>query len=286
MSQNTVANKNIPTSLFSYAFCKKIDNRNPQNNKEFDDYIKELALLAAPENWGKSNGLKKEHHILHNYIHYTFQKISSDYNNESDINKKYLIIAENETKCCFNTGLFTSRYERIFCLFEKNKVPKRQEWYLMGFFKESDSSLASFNVLPNRAEYFSDPRELIFDYRIPIRPNKDHILGDPENIKRLPRKFQSPESEQLISILFDGAVNIAEKKVSANYKLAIPQYFNGKVQLLIPVCLETDKADIALAIEREGDVYKARTCLTLEMAYNNARLIVRPEVNWLEPDQW
>jgi len=24
------------------------------------------------------------------------------------------------------------------------------------------------------------------------------------------------------------------------------------------------------------------TCLTLEMAYNNARLIVRPEVNWLE----
>jgi hypothetical protein len=43
------------------------------------------------------------------------------------------------------------------------------------------------------------------------------------------------------------------------------------------------RADLALSVDRVGDVYRAATVLTLDMAYNNARLIARPDRGWLEP---
>lgn len=73
-----------------------------------------------------------------------------------------------------------------------------------------------------------------------------------------------------------------KKKVSANYKLAIPQYYDGKIQLLLPLCLMSDDIpDIAIAVTKKENSYQGHTCLTLDMAYNNARLIAKPESNWL-----
>ena len=43
-----------------------------------------------------------------------------------------------------------------------------------------------------------------------------------------------------------------------------------------------DKPELALTIQREDGFYAARTCLTLDMAYNNARLICRPETSWIK----
>ena len=280
-SLGTTGINSIPTSIFQFAFCRRIDRRDPSKNKTFEDFIEELYDLTSTENWGDS--LTKKHPILHNYIHHTFQKLSGDYNKNTSPADRDKIICIKNNHACFNTGLFTDRYESIYCLFEKNRLPNKQPWYLIGFAKESDVALSRFSCLPERAQYFSDPRELIFDYRMQIRPNKDHILGDAENIKRLPTHFQDPAQSSMLYRLFDGTVQQAEKQISANYKLAVPQYYNGNIQLLIPLSLDSDKPQLALAIQRDGQVYTARTCLTLEMAYNNARLIVRPEVNWLEP---
>lgn len=77
-----------------------------------------------------------------------------------------------------------------------------------------------------------------------------------------------------------------KKKVSANYKIAVPQYFNGKIQLLLPLCLKDGKTpDLALVVTKndKGNFYQGHTCLTMDMAYNNARLIARSESNWLVP---
>ncbi len=41
-------------------------------------------------------------------------------------------------------------------------------------------------------------------------------------------------------------------------------------------------ADLALVIEKENGVYRASTCLTLDMAINNARLIAKPDDEWLK----
>ena len=83
--------------------------------------------------------------------------------------------------------------------------------------------------------------------------------------------------------ILTGAVELMKRRVSANYKLAIPQCYEDKIQLLLPLCLDTDegKPDLALAVTKLDNCYQGYTCLTLDMAYNNARLIAKPESGWL-----
>lgn len=86
----------------------------------------------------------------------------------------------------------------------------------------------------------------------------------------------------LLRRAFEGAVVEAARRAAANYTLAVPQFYGGRIQLLLPLCLTGDKPELALTIQREDGFYAARTCLTLEMAYNNARLICRPETSWIK----
>jgi hypothetical protein len=43
------------------------------------------------------------------------------------------------------------------------------------------------------------------------------------------------------------------------------------------------RADLALVIHRDGNVYTGETVLTIDQAYNNARLLAKPDTEWLEP---
>ena len=83
-----------------------------------------------------------------------------------------------------------------------------------------------------------------------------------------------------------GAIDEVIKKVRTNYKIAVPQYYRNKIQLLLPLCLTpgSPNPDLALVIYKvDEQTYCARTCLTIQMAYTNARLIVRPQSDWLKP---
>lgn len=249
--------------LFEFAYC-------PQ----FDAKLDLLADIAAPEPWALpgDTGLP----ILWNFVHHTFKRIAEDCD-EAGMPSK-VCLSDDGLRACFNTGLYTLNFEPIYCLFEQNRIPGRQPWFLRGFFRESDARLASFAKLPERATYFREISDLVFDYRMDIRINRDHILTDPENLQRLPEILRNPTA-------FDGAVSIAKKKVAGNYRLAIPQYHDGSVQLLIPIGYDSSKADAALVISREKLFYTGHTCLTLRMAYNNARLIAKPETDWLRPGE-
>ena len=46
--------------------------------------------------------------------------------------------------------------------------------------------------------------------------------------------------------------------------------------------MSKSKADLALVIENCNGSYRASTCLTLDMAINNARLIAKPDDEWLK----
>lgn len=138
------------------------------------------------------------------------------------------------------------------------------------------------NYLPCRVRFAEDPSELVFDYRLPIRSNIDHILGDEENLTRIPASLMGEGNSLLLRRAFEGAVVEAARRAAANYTLAVPQFYGGRIQLLLPLCLTGDKPELALTIQREDGFYAARTCLTLDMAYNNARLICRPETSWIK----
>lgn len=147
-----------------------------------------------------------------------------------------------------------------------------------------NSAVATFcDAVANGRPYtVNDPSELVFDYRLPIRSNIDHILGDEENLTRIPASLMGEGNSLLLRRAFEGAVVEAARRAAANYTLAVPQFYGGRIQLLLPLCLTGDKPELALTIQREDGFYAARTCLTLEMAYNNARLICRPETSWIK----
>ena len=194
----------------------------------------------------------------------------------------YLVMEDD--LACFDTGLYTDRFESIYAYFVPNtREDASQEWYLKGFFKTSDPTLSDIDELPLRIRFFDDPADLVYDYRYKIRVNIDHILGDENNLRRIPEELQGPEKRMLLHRVFEGAVAEAERRVAANYMLAVPQYYNNRIQLLLPLCLTGDEPELALAIQREDGYYSARTCLTIDMAYNNARLVVRPETAWILP---
>lgn len=150
-----------------------------------------------------------------------------------------------------------------------------------GLFADGETALSGV-ILPSRVRFYDDPGELVYDYHLPLRVNRGHILT--EHSERLPESFRNLSLQEQSSRL-EGAWHMAEKRASANYALAVPQYFHGKIQLLLPLCLEGDSPDVALVVERveqnDEAFYRGSTCLTLEMAYNNARLLCRPESSWL-----
>lgn len=82
------------------------------------------------------------------------------------------------------------------------------------------------------------------------------------------------------------AIDLAIKQVRWNYKTAIPCFFPTRnvMSLMLPLCLEDDgRADAALVVEltRSG-VYQGQTILTLQQAYLDARLVCRPNSEWLQ----
>lgn len=259
-------------ALYKFAFCP-----------DFNNQLKSLAIMA-PEQW-ESLRIKsgQPFPILYRYIHHTFQRIKEEYDLFSSPEEKNKKICMASDKACFNTGLYTSNYEPIYGLFGVNGIPGKQQWYLIGFFRESDYDLKGFACLPERADYFNDAADLIYDYHLDLRIQIDHILDTPENFERIPQELKS-YAKPFIRNVFEGAISTVKKKLAANYTIAIPQFYNRRVQLLIPLDLfSRNQADLALAIYREEGHYSGRTCLTLDMAYNNARLIVKPESEWLQP---
>lgn len=227
--------------------------------------------MAMAELWDYQQSPSGRLPILYNYLHHTFKKVLEE--------GKVLFEAESAV---FDTGLVTENKEEIYGYFQINRHPTSTvKWFFAGWKKKSARELTRFANLPDVANYFRDPSDLIFDTRIELRPNVDHIIED--NLGRFPDTIKSMQP-LLVANLLEGTIKNAIKRVRRNYKTAIPQYYNGKIQLLLPLCMQmTSKADLALVVEKQNDIYRASTCLTLDMAINNARLIAKPDDEWLKP---
>lgn len=257
----------IPISPFHES--QKYDILNPifLNTKGFEymayfkvnwnKYTEQLSKIADEENW--SNPTYPNNGILANYIVKTYDKLTSE---------KKIVIGQDYA--LFNTGLFNKYYDPIYAYQSGTEI---------SFFTGYELSSIGIIDRPERANYFENSDLLLFDWHYPIDVYYKHILDDEKNKNRLPQEFLN--SGNKINII-NGALDTMKKRVSANYKLAIPQYYEGKIQLLLPLCLMSDnKPDVAIAVTKKNNCYQGHTCLTLDMAYNNARLIAKPESNWL-----
>lgn len=251
-----------PDDLLQFAFI-------PETN----DRLAELAAEAEGEDWEYHNTQSQyPRPILYNYVRYTYRRLAEELK---------IVLSADGQYCCFNTGLVTDAQEPIYASFETNRNPSAQPWFFKGWYRRGRWELNRFPELPDLAHYFDDPSCLVLDTRKDLRVNVEHIIE--ENKQRFPEPYCSMRTYALQTLL-RGAIDNAKERIRRSYKTAIPQYYKGQIQLLLPLCLgDARKADLAMAVERHQTFYRASTCLTLDMAYNNARQLTKPDRDWLQP---
>jgi hypothetical protein len=253
----------FPEDLSDLVFIPRLDQR-----------LAELADLAETEDWGYRNTENDhEHPVLYYYLRYTYRRLAEE---------EKIAVADDGRSICMNTGLVTNGQEPLFLYCTQNKLQDRPEpWHFSGWKRKGEYELTRFPQLPEMAHYFDDPSQLVLDNRKELRANVEHIIQD--NKDRFPAPYNAMDVYQLQTFL-KGAIDNARERVRRNYKTAVPQYFKGKVQILLPLCLSRPAvADLALVVEDHGAFYRAATCLTLDMAYSNARQLARPDRDWLQP---
>jgi len=263
----------IHTDLFEFAYV-------PNWYEQLDA----LAKLALPEPWSFKKPTcemkNQDTPILERYLHIIFRKQAIDFNTASTPPKANKCFHVENELACFHTGLYTKRYKGIYACFDKNKRSDSMlEWYFRGFYDELAPFLKYTHPLPEKPAYYMAQYGVNYNPDWQIRVNIDHILGDADNLERLPPRIRKAKN---LPLLLETAVELARREAVINPGIVMPQGYQGKVQYLLPICLtDMKKADIAMTLTIMDGYYLGNTCLTLEMAYLNARVLSRPVAPWL-----
>jgi len=239
-----------------------------------------LASLSKPEDWNFHRSEFKRpgqnFPILIGYLNYTFLRLQEQ-------NK--IAYSQNGERACFNTGLQTPNEKDIFATFFRNKNARdrdQPDWNHYGFFDSYSNRLTDFHPLPDIATFIDDASDLVFDTSCDIEVNYDHLFQD--NQDRLPDVLRDNRTLAIAAI--QGAIELLKEKVIRNYKIAIPHWYRGRIQLLLPLNLTSEQqADLAIVAEkdRNAKLYRIKTALTMDLAYMDARLLTRPDRDWLNP---
>lgn len=243
------------------------------------DLFDRLAEIAEPENWdGRETDSPGGNRILRNYIRWTFERAHQ---------QSKISTSSDGSYSAFNTGLATARQETIYGLFRRNDRPDSQPWIFADWRLESKRNFMDHfppSLRPDFVTYTNDPADYIYDWRRELVVSVDHILDDQGNLARFPATLQG--NPHLARMALKGAVDGAAHRVRRNYKGAVPTWYPAQdtVQLLLPLSLlDASVVDLALVVSRQGEFYRGHTVLTTAMAYSNARLLARPDSDWLQP---
>jgi len=266
-----------------------------ENWKDGLQFLEDLKAKCIPEKWSyQSHQTGIPHPILKAYIENTFEKLKVEAGGskilKSDDNK-YII---------FNTGLLDRFFHEAYVIanvFTEDNEPSFRNPYIMTSL--TDLTRIGFTVngkrvvkqddLPEPTVFFTNINDVIFQPDIEIDRNYDkftHIIE--ERRERFPKEDQERDTTELARKL-DNAIDDAIALAKRNYKLVVPMYRpqEDKLQLLMPIYLSgsfTKKPDFALVLNLEDSIYTPETILPLDAAYQNARLIAKPDELWLNPD--
>jgi len=261
-------------TVFAHFFWKSDIGEN------WETPFQNLAEKASYEQWDFSrNEFKRpgsSFPIISSYLNYTFIRLQQ---------QDKIKFSPDETKACINTGLQTPEGKDLFATFYKNPnaIERNQpDWTFFGYFDSYSEKLRDFEPLPDIATYIDDPGELVFDHRFEFEVDYAHIVEG--NKERLPPVLQ--EHPALARKAIEGAIGQLKDRLRRNYKLAVPHWYNDKIQLLLPLSITDDNvADVALVAEKDvmRNKYMIRTVLSMDMAYLDARTICAPDRAWLNP---
>lgn len=133
--------------LFDYAFCGI--------STDFNKHLQDLADMSEDENW--TFDITKPNEVLKKYITNTFTRC---------YNQNKVLINDNKTHSCFNTGLLTPNGHDIIALFETNRKQDVQPWVLKGFRDNSNKDFMSvFQETPKLATYADNYEDYYYNPR-------------------------------------------------------------------------------------------------------------------------
>lgn len=248
--------------LHNFAFCG--------TREQFKNKIDYLASIAEEEPWSFTD---EPNSILVKYINGTFKQCYK---------QGKFITTPDEKFNCFNTGLLTPNGNDILCVFEKNQIQNTQPWFLKFFADKTERKYMDiFSTVPPLATYTENFEEFYFNPNYEITISSDHILDD--NWERIHEVV--PLNKAIVKSLMIGVIEEAKRKIQRNLRLVVPQFYNNQIMYLVPIRIPIDDDNyvtMALAVElTQTHQYRANTIFTKEMAYEKARLLMKPESNWL-----
>lgn len=218
--------------------------------------------------------------ILTSYLNFTFLRLQEE---------GKILFSGDGRRACFNTGLLDRRYcYDIYAFFERNRNEgDHPDWDFTQCLAKPDAVrrnlMEGFSGLPEVAEYCNaeNYRDLFFHLDCPAIVVDGQIIED--NLGRFPPILR--DDLRLAGVAVQGAVGRLHAQLKRNYRIAVPCWREGHIQLLLPLFLTSfTTADLALVVERVDarKCHVAKTILTLGMAYRDARLICRPQSDWLK----
>lgn len=277
-----------------------------------------LADTALEETWyfGEAPDPKHPYPILVNYIQYTFYRLQRE--------GKVLHAAEWATFNTGLVDRLYDPIHALFTKNDRPERPWRFHDFCVPGKGQSGKKLTSvFSPLPEPPKYFSSNFDMLLDTSQQIHTDYEHVIYDgiqrdrfpPEFVmQHIPRGFAAEDYRTMppgqrveylrtlrvaveadlqctraIKNRLEDAKTLAEKRTRWNFKTAIPQYYPNfdSMSLLLPLALVNDElVDIALVVTRNpSGSYQGRTVLPLSWAYQNARLVCRPDSDWLTPNR-
>ncbi len=257
------------------------------------EFLEDIAKNTIPESWkykNKQSGIN--HPILKSYLENILNRLIKE---SQDGRDGKIIFSKDKKYVMFNTNLLDKYFHEVIVVGDAEckdgemqiKNPSRSGGRLklrkMGFDENA-------NALP--PQFFDDVNEVIFQTTWEIDKDFDtftHIIE--ERRRRFPEEYHTMSTEELAT-KFDNAIGFAVALAQRNYKFIVPMYRpqEDKIQLLMPIYLKgtySDRPDFALVLtpNKELRMYEPETILPLDAAYQNARLIAKPEESWLNPNE-
>ena len=255
-------------------------------------FLGNVAERAIPEPWdiaGKTEGDKFP--ILKSYIGNIFERLRRE---AAEGKSGKIVYSQDGQHILFNTNLPDTFGNDIIIMADMRKKVNGEEYYenpsmFLSGLKGKRQYGFSDDANPVPATFFEDVNEVIFQSSWEIDTNYEqlsHIIQD--NRDRFPKEYQGRDAQEVAGDL-QKSISLARRMARRNFKYIAPMYRpqTNCIQLLMPIYLSGSyrKApDFALVLTPDDGIYVPETILSIEMAYQDARLIAMPDESWLRPD--
>lgn len=225
---------------------------------------------------------------LRNYLQYTFSRLKDLDQNEPG---NYFVESADQSWACFNSGLQDKHSADLFCIFERyrgfaNPTSPVSDWVYKGTeTARSPVFRLHFGLkFPKLAWYSGDSRDFVFDTEYPLDMGVfDHMFDRAKERSG----FAPDATDESVRNYLRGALENLIPKIRRNYKTAIPVYYieERRMQLLLPFHSSNGNDISCFLVERDDTnrCYQIKTILDMDQAYFSARLITRPDKEWLNP---